>query len=58
MKIGRFGKSDDDLKFQEVVERNVYQLADKTLEILDRKFFNLPKNLSAQFDYLRDLHSV
>jgi ATP-dependent DNA helicase RecG len=42
LKIGRFGKSDDDLKFQEVVEGNAYQLADKTLEMLDRKFFISP----------------
>lgn len=42
VKIGRFGKTDDDLKFQEVVESNAYQLADKTLEILDRKFFVSP----------------
>lgn len=42
VKIGRFGKTDDDLKFQEVVESNAYQLADKTLEILDRKFFISP----------------
>jgi ATP-dependent DNA helicase RecG len=42
VKIGRFGKTDDDLKFQEVVEGNVFQLADKTLEILDSKFFISP----------------
>ena len=34
VKIGRFGKSDDDLKFQEVVESNAYELANKTLEVL------------------------
>ncbi|MDO9512213.1 MAG: ATP-binding protein [Bacteroidales bacterium] len=42
VKIGRFGKTDDDLKFQEIVESNAYQLADKTLEVLDRKFFVSP----------------
>ncbi len=42
VKIGRFGKTDDDLRFQEVVEGNAFQLADKTLEILDRKFFVSP----------------
>ncbi|MCK5347095.1 MAG: hypothetical protein KAR20_26985, partial [Candidatus Heimdallarchaeota archaeon] len=42
LKIGRFGKSDDDLKFQEVIERNAYELADKTLEVLDRKFLVSP----------------
>lgn len=38
VKIGRFGKADDDLIFQEVVEGNAFQIADKTLEILDKKF--------------------
>lgn len=42
VKIGRFGKTDDDLRFQEVVEGNAFQLADKTLEILDRKFLVSP----------------
>lgn len=42
VKIGRFGKTDDDLRFQEVVEGNAFQLADKTLEVLDRKFFVSP----------------
>jgi ATP-dependent DNA helicase RecG len=42
VKIGRFGKTDDDLKYQELVESNAFQLADKTLEVLDRKFFVSP----------------
>lgn len=42
VKIGRFGKTDDDLRYQEVVEGNAYQLADKTLELLDRKFLISP----------------
>ncbi len=42
VKIGRFGKSDDDLLFQEVVESNIFELADKTLEVLDRKFLISP----------------
>lgn len=42
VKIGRFGKTDDDLRFQEVVEGNAYQLADKTLDILDKKFLISP----------------
>ncbi|NHB69015.1 AlbA family DNA-binding domain-containing protein [Perlabentimonas gracilis] len=37
VKIGRFGKTDDDLLFQEVVEGNAFQIADKTLEMLDKK---------------------
>lgn len=39
VKIGRFGQTDDDLRFQEVVEGNAYQLADKTLDILDKNFW-------------------
>jgi ATP-dependent DNA helicase RecG len=42
VKIGRFGQSDDDLRFQEVVEGNTFQLADKVIEVLDRKFFVSP----------------
>ncbi len=42
VKIGKFGTSDTDLKFQEIVEGNAYQLADKILEVLDRKFFVSP----------------
>lgn len=39
IKIGRFGKSDHDLLSQEVVEGNAFELADQTLEILDKKYF-------------------
>ncbi len=42
VKIGRFGKSDDDLLFQEVIESNIFELADKTLGVLDRKFLISP----------------
>ena len=42
VKIGRFGESDSDLKYQEIVESNAFQLADKTLDVLDRKFFVSP----------------
>jgi ATP-dependent DNA helicase RecG len=38
VKIGRFGKTSDDLLFQEIVEGNIFELADKTLDILDKKF--------------------
>ena len=38
-KIGRFGDSDHDLQSQEVVEGNAFQLADKIIEILDKKYF-------------------
>ncbi|MFH1322029.1 MAG: ATP-binding protein [Bacteroidota bacterium] len=42
VKIGRFGKSDADLKFQEVIEGNAFQLADQTLDILEKKFLTSP----------------
>jgi len=42
IKIGRFGLSDDDLLFQEVVESNIFELADKTLDLLDKKFLISP----------------
>ncbi len=38
VKIGRFGKTSDDLLFQEIVDGNIFELADKTLDILDKKF--------------------
>jgi len=42
VKVGKFGSSDTDLKYQEIVEGNAYQLADNVLEVLDRKFFVSP----------------
>lgn len=38
VKIGRFGKDDTDLKFQEVVEGNLLHTLDETLLQLNRKF--------------------
>jgi len=38
IKIGRFGKTSDELLFQEIVEGNIFELPDKTLDILDKKF--------------------
>ena len=35
-KIGKFGNSDHDLQSQEVVEGNIFQLADQVIEILDK----------------------
>ncbi|MDQ3747817.1 MAG: putative DNA binding domain-containing protein [Acidobacteriota bacterium] len=42
VKIGRFGASDDDLKFQEVIEGNLLHLLRETAEQLNRKFFVKP----------------
>ncbi len=42
VKIGRFGTTDDDLRYQEVVEGNAFQLGDKVLDVLDKKFLISP----------------
>lgn len=39
VKIGRFGASDDDLKFQETTEGNLVQLLNDVPDILNKKFF-------------------
>ncbi len=39
LKIGRFGENDHELLSQEVIESNAFELADRTLEILDKKYF-------------------
>ncbi len=44
VKIGRFGKSDDDLKFQEIEEGNLFHLLKEVLLQLNRKFFIKPIN--------------
>ena len=41
-KIGRFGRSDDDLLFQDVVEGNILQMGDKVMDILKSKYLILP----------------
>jgi len=38
VKIGRFGKTSDELLFQEIIEGNIFELPDKILDILDKKF--------------------
>ncbi len=42
VKIGRFGESDADLKFQDVVEGNLIEMADKVMEILKSKYLVFP----------------
>lgn len=39
VKIGRFGNSDDDLKFQEIIEGNLLKILKEVPEILNKKFF-------------------
>jgi ATP-dependent DNA helicase RecG len=41
-KIGRFGSSDSDLLFQDIVETNIFEMADKVLEILAAKYLIRP----------------
>jgi ATP-dependent DNA helicase RecG len=44
LKIGKFGSSDAELLTQDVVESNAFELAQKTLEVLDGKY--LLRNIS------------
>lgn len=41
-KIGRFGKSSHDLLFQDIVETNIFDMADRVLEILKTKYLIRP----------------
>lgn len=41
-KIGRFGKSNTDLKFQDVIEGNILDMADKVMAILNSKYLIRP----------------
>ena len=41
-KIGRFGKSSNDLIFQDVVEGNIIQMADRVIDILKSKYLVSP----------------
>lgn len=41
-KIGRFGKSSDDLLFQDIVETNIFDMPDKVMEILKSKYLIRP----------------
>lgn len=42
VKIGRFGGSDAELLFQDIVEGNAFQLADFTLQVLEKKYLTAP----------------
>ena len=41
-KIGRFGRSEADLMFQDVIEGNIIQMADRVMEILQAKYLVSP----------------
>jgi ATP-dependent DNA helicase RecG len=42
IKIGRFGTSDHDLRFQDVIEGNIFTMADKVIELLRAKYLISP----------------
>jgi len=42
VRIGRFGETDDDLKFQDVLDGNLLHLLYETADILNRKYFANP----------------
>lgn len=41
-KIGRFGDSDHDLKFQDLIEGNIFEMTDRVIEILHSKYLTSP----------------
>ncbi|MEZ2442631.1 ATP-binding protein [Chitinophaga sp. RCC_12] len=41
-KIGRFGKSSHDLLFQDIVETNIFDMADRVMEVLKMKYLIRP----------------
>ncbi|MBC9909035.1 ATP-binding protein [Chitinophaga varians] len=41
-KIGRFGKSNHDLLFHDMIETNIFSMADSVMELLDRKYLIRP----------------
>lgn len=41
-KIGRFGKDEADLMFQDVIEGNIIQMADRVMEVLQAKYLVSP----------------
>ncbi len=43
-KIGRFIAGDDDLRYQDIVEGNILQMADKVMDILKTKYLISPIN--------------
>ena len=62
-KIGRFINSDDDLRYQDVIEGNILEMADKVLDILKNKYLVSPisykglqriENLELPEDALRE----
>ncbi len=42
IKIGRFGQSEADLKFQDIIEGNILDMADKVMDMLEKKYLIRP----------------
>lgn len=40
--IGRFGNSDDDLRYQDIIQGNIFEMPDKVIEILRAKYLVSP----------------
>lgn len=58
VKIGKFGESDADLKFHEVVEGNLIQLKERIEEMLNAKFFIHPIDFVGMQRVERDEYPV
>jgi len=58
VKIGKFGKSDADLKFHEVIEDNLIQLKERIGEMLNAKFFIHPIDFEGMQRVERDEYPV
>lgn len=58
VKIGKFGKSDADLKFHEVIEGNLIQLKERIGIILNAKFFIHPIDFVGMQRIERDEYPV
>jgi len=58
VKIGRFGESDADLRFHEVVEGNLIQMKDWISEMLNAKFFIHPIHFEGMQRVERDEYPV
>jgi len=58
VKIGKFGESDADLKFHEVIESNLIQLKEQIGEILNAKFFINPIDFAGMQRIEKDEYPV
>lgn len=58
VKIGKFGETDADLKFHEVIEDNLVQLKDRIGEMLNAKFFIHPIDFMGMQRVERDEYPV